>query len=101
MDTRWLSHDAACQTVKKTVSAGIASLKREAEEREDMLVVGYSWVVQKYNVIASLYMMCDALTKVSQLSRIFQLSTSGYVGHSHRYVATGYFKKFGYSNSFD
>ena len=67
LDTRWLSHDAACQTF-------ITGLEREAEERE-ALAIGLSRVVQWYNFIATLYVMCDALPKVSRLSRIFQLST--------------------------
>ena len=33
LDTRWLSHDAACQTLMKVLPAVIASLKREAEEK--------------------------------------------------------------------
>ena len=74
LDTRWLSHDNACQTLKRVLPAVIASLEREAEERGEALAVGLSRVVQRYNCIATLYMMCDALLKVSRLSRIFQLS---------------------------
>ena len=69
LDTR-LSHDAACQTLK-VYPAVIASLEWEAEERGEALAVGLSKVVQKYNFIATLYMMCDAIPKVSRLSRIF------------------------------
>ena len=65
LDTRWLSHDNACQTLKKVLPAVIASLEREAEERGEALAVGLSRVVQRYNFIATLYMMCDALPKVS------------------------------------
>ena len=75
LDTRWLSHDNACQTLKRVLSAVFASLEREAEERGEALAVGLSRVVQRYNFIATLYMMCDALPKVSRISRIFQLST--------------------------
>lgn len=45
--------------MRKILPAVIASLEREAEERGEALAVG---------------MMCDALPKVSRLSRIFQLS---------------------------
>lgn len=38
-DTRWLSHDAACQTLKKVLPAVIASLEHEAEERGEALAV--------------------------------------------------------------
>ena len=44
LDTRWLSHDAACQALKKTLSAVIASLEREAEERGEALAIGLSRV---------------------------------------------------------
>ena len=77
LDTCWLSHDNTCQTLKEVLTAVIASLEREAAERGYALAVGLSRVVQHYNFIATLYMMCDALPKVSRLSRIFQLSTLG------------------------
>ena len=87
LDTRWLSHDAACQTLKKVLPAVIASLEREAEERGEALAVGLCKVVQKYNFIATLYMMCDALPKVSRLSRIFQLSAID-MSELHSHVQT-------------
>ena len=84
LDTCWLSHDAACQTLKKVLPAVIASLEREVEERGEALAVGLSKVVQKYNFIATLYMMCDALPKVYRLSRLFQLSNIDLAElHSH------------------
>ena len=87
LDTRWLSHDNACQTLKKPLSAVIASLEREAEERGEALAVGLSRVVQRHNFIATLYMMCDALPKVSRLSKIFQLSTID-MSELHKHVKT-------------
>ena len=74
-DTRWLSHDNACKTLVRVLPAVIASLEREVIERGDALAVGLSRVVKHYNFVASLYMMCDVLPKVSRLSRIFQFST--------------------------
>ena len=74
MDTRLLSHDAACQTLVKGLPAVITSLEREASERGDALAIGLSKVVKQYNFVASLYMMCDVLPKISQLSCIFQFS---------------------------
>ena len=73
-DTRWLLHDTACHTLVKVLPAVITSLEREATERGDALAVGLSKVVKKNDFIASLYLMCDVLPKVSRLSRIFQLS---------------------------
>lgn len=74
VDTRLLSHDAACQTLVKGLPAVITSLEREASERGDALAIGLSKVVKQYNFVASLYMMCDVLPKISQLSCIFQFS---------------------------
>ncbi len=74
LDTRWLSHDAACQTLMRILPAVIASLEREASERGEAIAVGLSRVVQTFKFIATLYMMCDVLPKVARLSRIFQLS---------------------------
>ena len=39
-DTRWLSHDSACQTLLKVFPAVITSLEREAGERGQALAVG-------------------------------------------------------------
>ena len=39
-DTRWLSHDAACQTLVKVLPAVITSLEREAGERGQALAIG-------------------------------------------------------------
>ena len=60
LDTRWLSHDAACHTLVKVLPAVITSLEREASERGDALAVGLCKVVKEYNFISSLYMymMC-------------------------------------------
>ena len=74
LDTRWLSHDAACQTLMKIFPSVIMSLECEAVEHGEALAVGLSKVVKRYNFIAMLYMMCDVLPKVSRLSRVFQLS---------------------------
>ena len=75
LDTRWLSHDAACQTLVKVLPAVITSLEREASERGDALAIGLCKVVKQYNFISTLYMMCDILPPVSRLSRMFQSST--------------------------
>ena len=73
-DTRWLSHDSACQTLVRVYPAVCVSLSREAEERGDALATGLSNVVRKYYFVASLYMMCDVLPPVSRLSCVLQTS---------------------------
>ena len=71
-DTRWLSHEGACQTLVKILPAVLTSLSREAEERGDALALGLWTVIKKYDFIATLYMMCDVLPIVNRLSRILQ-----------------------------
>ena len=73
-DTRWLSHDSACQILVKVFPAVCTSLSRETEERGDALAVGLHNVVRKYNFIASLYMMYDILPTVTRLSCTLQAS---------------------------
>ena len=41
--------------------------------------------MQRYNFIATVYMMCDELPKVSQLGKIFQLSTIN-MSELHKHV---------------
>ena len=52
---------------KEGTSVVIASLEQEAEERGEALAVGLNKVVQKYNFIATLYMMCDSVEYFSYL----------------------------------
>ena len=73
-DTRWLSHDAACQSLMKVLPAVITSLEREAQERGDALAHGLSKVVKSYRFIATVYMMNDVLPVVSRLSCALQAS---------------------------
>ena len=57
-DTRWLSHDNACQTLVRVFRPAVCvSLSQEAEERGDALAVGFCNVVRKYNFVASLSVM--------------------------------------------
>ena len=83
-ETRWLSHDAACQTLVKVLQAVITSLEQEATERGDALARGLCKIVKKYKFIATLYMMCDVLPVVSHLSRTFQYSALDLSG-MHKY----------------
>ena len=71
-DTRWLSHEGACQTLVKILPAVLTSSSREAEEHGDALALGLWNVIKKYDFIATLYMMCDVLPIVNRLSWILQ-----------------------------
>ena len=70
-DTRWLTHDNACQILARVFPAVCVSLSREAEE------CSCCWTLQcvrKYNFVASLYMICDVLPAVSRLCFVLQSS---------------------------
>ena len=54
-DTRWLSHENACQTLVKVLPAVCVTLGREAEERGDALALGLSKAIRSYYFMASLY----------------------------------------------
>ena len=49
-DTRWLSHDSACQTLVNVLPAVITSLEREGCERGQPLAVGLCKVVKQYDL---------------------------------------------------
>ena len=56
-DTRWLSHDAACQTLVKVLPAIITSLEREARKRGQAIAIGLCKVVKHYDFTSTLYMI--------------------------------------------
>ena len=71
-DVRWLSHDAAVQTLKRTLPSVIASLEREAVERGEPIALGLVKMIKTYNFVASLYLFSDVLPHICRLSKIFQ-----------------------------
>ncbi|XP_078000900.1 zinc finger protein 862-like [Glandiceps talaboti] len=77
---RWLSHDAACDTLRKIYPCVVMSLHREASERNDVKAHGFVKIVEDWQFIATLYMMCDLLPHLSALSRYFQKSDLDFTG---------------------
>lgn len=73
-DVRWLSHDKVVQSIRRCFSSIITSLEREAKERGDAQALGLAAFVQKFDFIATLYMMCDLLPPLSQLSKALQVT---------------------------
>ncbi|XP_053409202.1 zinc finger protein 862-like [Mercenaria mercenaria] len=71
-DVRWLSHDKATQTLKLCLPSVIASLEREAKERNDSQAMGLAVFVQTYKFLLTLSMMCDILPHMSALSKAMQ-----------------------------
>ena len=88
-DVRWLSHEAAMQTVRKCYQSLIVSLERQAEEKGDTKATGLAVQMQKYNFIAALMMMCDALPILAQLSRAMQVR----VLYLHSFIVLILFRK--------
>ncbi|XP_076113346.1 zinc finger protein 862-like [Mytilus galloprovincialis] len=75
---RWLSHDKAVQSIRRCFPSIITSLEREAKERGDAQALGLATFVQKFDFIATLYMVCDLLPPLSQLSKALQRKDGDY-----------------------
>ena len=71
-DHRWLSHEGACQTLRRTLQSVYVSLRREAAERNEPMVDGLCRQMSKFNFVATLYLLCDVLPHICRLSRVFQ-----------------------------
>ena len=71
-DVRWLSHKKAVGNLRKCLPSVIASLEREAEERNCAQAVGLLSFVKQYKFVATLYMLSDVLPPLANLSRAFQ-----------------------------
>ena len=70
---RWLSHDAACDTMRQIVPCVITALEHEAEVNDEDKAVGLLRKVNKWDFVAILHMMCDVLPHLSALSKRFQV----------------------------
>ena len=69
---RWLSHEGACQTLRRTLQSIYVSLQREAAERNEPMADGLCRQMSKFNFVATLYLLCDVLPHICRLSRVFQ-----------------------------
>ena len=72
-DVRWLSHDAAMQSIRRCHQSLIVSLDREGVENHELVAEGLARHLQTYQFMAALMMFCDALPILSQLSRAMQV----------------------------
>ena len=73
-DVRWLSHQQAVEAVRKSFTAIILSLEREAFERTDATAAGLLKFIKSYRFMATVCMLCDTLPYLCTLSRLFQVS---------------------------
>lgn len=71
-DHRWLSHEGACQTLRRTLQSVYVSLQREAAERNEHMADGLYRQMSKFNFVATLYLLCDVLPHICRCSRVFQ-----------------------------
>ena len=71
-DVRWLSHDKAVSNLPRCLLSVIASLEREAEERNNAEASGLAAYVKTYKFVAALYMFSDILPPLAGLSCAFQ-----------------------------
>ena len=65
-DTRWLSHDHAVSTIRRTLYSLIAYLENQASEAK---------ALKSYNFVATLYFLSDVLPPLSKLSLVFQAAS--------------------------
>ena len=70
--TRWLSHDQAVATIRKTLKSLLTTLVREVAENYDAVARGLLHAMKSYNFIASVYLLSDVLPKLTSLSLVFQ-----------------------------
>ena len=72
-DVRWLSHDQAVQSIRRTLPAVLTALEREGTENGEPVAIGLVRVMKCYEFVACLYLMCDVLPRLSHLFRLFQV----------------------------
>lgn len=70
--TRWLSHDLAVTTIRKTLHSLLATLEREVAENDNAVARGLLHAMKSYDFIASVYLLSDVLPKLTALSLVFQ-----------------------------
>jgi hypothetical protein len=71
-DVRWLSHNNAVQSLRRSLPSVVASLEREATERGEPMAIGLVKMIKSYDFVASLYLFCDVLPQICRLSLVFQ-----------------------------
>ena len=70
--TRWLSHDQAVTTIRKTLKSLLTTLEREVAENDNAVARGLLHAMKSYNFIASVYLLSDVLPELTALSLVFQ-----------------------------
>ena len=71
-DDRWLSHEAVISSILCTMPSLIASLEREASERDQPAAVGLVKFVKTYYFVACCKLLSKVLPHFNRLSLLFQ-----------------------------
>ena len=70
--TRWLSHDQAVTSIRRTLHSLFATLERAVAEKEDAVARGLLHAMKTYKFVATIYLLSDVLPLLTTLSLVFQ-----------------------------
>ena len=74
-DVRWLSHNAAVEALRHSLSSVLVSLDREASERSNPTASGLLKFMKQFFFVAALSLFADVLPHLAKLSRTLQSSS--------------------------
>ena len=70
--TRWLSHDQAVTSIRRTLISLLATLERAVAENDDAVARCLLNAMKSYKFVATLYLLSNVLPILSTLSLVFQ-----------------------------
>ena len=70
--TRWLPHDEAVTSIRRTLNSLLATLERAVAENDDAVAHSLLNAMKTYNFVATLYLLSDVLPILTTLSLVFQ-----------------------------
>ena len=72
VSTRWLSHDLAVASIRRTLVSLLTTLERAVVENDDAVARGLLHAMKSYKFVATLYLLSDVLPILTTLSLVFQ-----------------------------
>ena len=72
VSTRWLSHDLAVASIRRTLVSLLTTLERAVVENYDAVARGLLHAMKSYKFVATLYLLSDVLPILTTLSLVFQ-----------------------------
>ena len=82
---RWLSHDAACNTMWKVYPCVLVHLSKAAAEDNDYEAEGLLRKMETWEFVATLHLMLDILPQLYSLSKFFQVSADFFCNKVNAY----------------